>query len=44
MEPLRRPDVKDVILQFDTGNASEMEGVTPQSFLTRNAGRTARCT
>ena len=31
---------KDVILQFDTGNASEMEGVTPQSFLTRNAGRT----
>ena len=31
---------KDVILQFDTGNASEMEGVTPQSFITRNAGRT----
>jgi sugar phosphate isomerase/epimerase len=31
---------KDVILQFDTGNASEMEGVTPQSFLARNAGRT----
>jgi sugar phosphate isomerase/epimerase len=31
---------KDVILQFDTGNASEMEGVTPQSFVTRNAGRT----
>ncbi len=31
---------KDVILQFDTGNASEMEGVTPQSFLTRNVGRT----
>ena len=31
---------KDVILQFDTGNASEMQGVTPQSFLTRNAGRT----
>ena len=31
---------KDVILQFDTGNASEMEGVTPESFLKRNAGRT----
>jgi sugar phosphate isomerase/epimerase len=31
---------KDVILQFDTGNASEMQGVTPQSFITRNAGRT----
>ncbi len=31
---------KDVILQFDTGNASEMEGVTPQSFIERNAGRT----
>jgi sugar phosphate isomerase/epimerase len=31
---------KDVILQFDTGNASEMEGVTPQSFIQRNAGRT----
>ena len=31
---------KDVILQFDTGNASEMEGVTPQSLIERNAGRT----
>ena len=31
---------KDVILQFDTGNASEMEGVTPQSLIARNAGRT----
>jgi sugar phosphate isomerase/epimerase len=31
---------KDVILQFDTGNASEAEGVTPQSFIRRNAGRT----
>ena len=31
---------KDVILQFDTGNASEMEGVTPQSLINRNAGRT----
>lgn len=31
---------KDVILQFDTGNASEMQGVTPESFITRNAGRT----
>jgi sugar phosphate isomerase/epimerase len=31
---------KDVILQLDTGNASEMEGVTPQSLITRNAGRT----
>ena len=31
---------KNVILQFDTGNASEMEGVTPQSLITRNAGRT----
>ena len=31
---------KNVILQFDTGNASEMEGVTPQSLIERNAGRT----
>jgi sugar phosphate isomerase/epimerase len=31
---------KDVILQFDTGNASEMEGVSPQSLIKRNAGRT----
>jgi sugar phosphate isomerase/epimerase len=31
---------KDVVLQFDTGNASEMEGVTPQALITRNAGRT----
>lgn len=31
---------KDVILQFDTGNASEAEGVTPQSLIRRNAGRT----
>jgi sugar phosphate isomerase/epimerase len=31
---------KDVILQLDTGNASEMEGVTPQSLIKRNAGRT----
>jgi sugar phosphate isomerase/epimerase len=31
---------KDVILQIDTGNASEMEGVTPQSLIERNAGRT----
>ena len=31
---------KDVILQVDTGNASEMEGVTPQSFIKRNVGRT----
>ena len=31
---------KDVILQLDTGNASEMEGVTPQSLIQRNAGRT----
>jgi sugar phosphate isomerase/epimerase len=31
---------KEVILQFDTGNASEAEGVTPQSFIERNAGRT----
>ena len=31
---------KSVILQFDTGNASEMEGVTPQSLIMRNAGRT----
>jgi sugar phosphate isomerase/epimerase len=31
---------KDVILQFDTGNASEMQGVTPESFIKRNAGRT----
>ncbi|HVQ28624.1 MAG TPA: TIM barrel protein, partial [Vicinamibacteria bacterium] len=31
---------KDVILQFDTGNASEAEGVTPQAFIKRNVGRT----
>lgn len=31
---------KNVILQFDTGNASEAEGVTPQSLIKRNAGRT----
>jgi sugar phosphate isomerase/epimerase len=31
---------KTVVLQFDTGNASEMQGVTPQEFITRNAGRT----
>jgi hypothetical protein len=31
---------KNVILQLDTGNASEAEGVAPQSFITRNAGRT----
>jgi sugar phosphate isomerase/epimerase len=31
---------KDVILQLDTGNASEMEGVTPQSLIRRNPGRT----
>lgn len=31
---------KDVVLQFDTGNASEMEGVTPQALIRRNAGRT----
>jgi len=31
---------KDVILQLDTGNASEMEGVTPQALIQRNAGRT----
>jgi sugar phosphate isomerase/epimerase len=31
---------KSVILQFDTGNASEMEGVTPQDLIRRNAGRT----
>ena len=31
---------KEVILQFDTGNASEAEGVTPQSFIKRNVGRT----
>jgi sugar phosphate isomerase/epimerase len=31
---------KDVVLQFDTGNASEMDGVIPQAFIKRNAGRT----
>ena len=31
---------KNVILQFDTGNASEMEGVTVYDFLKRNKGRT----
>lgn len=32
--------VKNVILQFDTGNASEMEGVNVYDFLKRNKGRT----
>jgi len=31
---------KDVILQLDTGNASEMEGVTVVDLIKRNAGRT----
>lgn len=31
---------RSVILQFDTGNASEMEGVAPESFIRRNPGRT----
>lgn len=31
---------KEVILQFDTGNASEMKGVTVLDFLKRNLGRT----
>ena len=31
---------KDVMLQFDTGKASEMEGVTPQALIRRNVGRT----
>ena len=31
---------KNVILQFDTGNASEMQGVTVLDFLKRNKGRT----
>ena len=31
---------KNVILQFDTGNASEMEGVNVLDFLSRNKGRT----
>lgn len=31
---------KEVILQFDTGNASEMQGVTVTDFLKRNKGRT----
>jgi sugar phosphate isomerase/epimerase len=31
---------KNVILQFDTGNASEMEGVDVTDFLKRNKGRT----
>jgi sugar phosphate isomerase/epimerase len=31
---------KNVILQFDTGNASEMEGVNVLDFLKRNTGRT----
>jgi sugar phosphate isomerase/epimerase len=30
----------EVILQFDTGNASEMQGVTVMDFLKRNKGRT----
>ena len=29
---------KDVMLQFDTGNASEMEGVTPQSLIDAQRG------
>ena len=31
---------KDVILQFDTGNASAMDGIAPLEFLRRNKGRT----
>jgi sugar phosphate isomerase/epimerase len=31
---------KNVILQFDTGNASEMQGVNVLDFLKRNKGRT----
>src|SRR5215510_3503007 len=31
---------KDVVLQLDTGNASEMAGVTVQDLIRRNAGRT----
>jgi sugar phosphate isomerase/epimerase len=31
---------KNVILQFDTGNASEMSGITVTDFLKRNKGRT----
>ena len=31
---------KNVILQFDTGNAAEAEGVSPQSLISRNKGRT----
>jgi sugar phosphate isomerase/epimerase len=31
---------KDVILQLDTGNASEMAGVTVLDLIRRNAGRT----
>jgi sugar phosphate isomerase/epimerase len=31
---------KNVVLQFDTGNASEMEGVNVLDFLKRNKGRT----
>jgi sugar phosphate isomerase/epimerase len=31
---------KEVILQFDTGNASEMQGVSVLDFLKRNRGRT----
>lgn len=31
---------KNVILQFDTGNASEMQGVTVTDLLKRNKGRT----
>jgi len=31
---------KDVILQLDTGNASEMEGVRVVDLIRRNAGRT----
>ena len=40
MEPLRRSTAKDVILQLDTGNASEMEGVTMVDLIKRNPGRT----
>ena len=40
MEPLRRQTSKDVILQFDTGNASEKEGRDAAGLIQRNAGRT----
>ena len=44
VEPVRGSDRKDVVLQFDTGNASEKEGVTPQELIRATPAARSRCT